>query len=574
MVKRGPWVLLALLAAGCPDELGRGSSGTVEVGLLAPTDLGVEYDGGSRIVLRWSDHSTGESGYRLERSSTPFESPTIADVRYLPADSASIVYPTAPNSTYYFRVFATTATRESDPSNVCIASTPNVPAQPGGVDARPHTTSEIAVSWTDVSGETSYVIERSSDGGATWLAAGTAPANATAFISGGMAPDSEAAHRIVAVNPFGRSTPSDAAFAQTTTASMTFVTLPMAGNYGTFTSCAVEPGGREHVAHYDVGNSNVLYSTRLLPGAFVTSTVDGGPSGFEDVGGDGTGIAVDSSGNVHVVAHNRTQDTLRYATDAAGAWKAVTLDLNAGGAQPRIVFDRAGGDVHLSYLGSVSDPLVPSNHWIRYTRRKPGGAWRPPEDMIGSLPAARHSLALGPDARPYLASIHPFSQIRVFYATSFTPAPPGGVPPMTLVGLPPVAPPSSTTPLVDTALAVDDAGGVHVFFYTGALYHAEYSGAGWTVTTVDEQGGIDVGAFCAAAVEPTSRRIHLAYYDATRKDLRYARKDPGGPWVRRVIEALGDVGSHASIGVDDTGRVTIAYRDETSRRLRVAAGRP
>src|SRR4029453_9225011 len=146
-----------------------------------------------------------------------------------------------------------------------------------------------------------YVVERSVDGGASWFGADTAPPNTTSFVVGGMAPDSEVARRIVAVKWLGRGTPSDTALAQTTTASMTFVTLPLVGNYGVYTSCAVGLDGREHVACYDVVSSSVLYATRLFPGAFTPATADGGPSGVEDVGGDGTGIAVDRDGKVHVV---------------------------------------------------------------------------------------------------------------------------------------------------------------------------------------------------------------------------------------------------------------------------------
>ncbi|HVE40904.1 MAG TPA: fibronectin type III domain-containing protein [Planctomycetota bacterium] len=567
MVKRRPWVLLALLAAGCPDELGRGSSSTVEVGLLAPTELRVEYDGGSRIVLRWSDHSTSESGYRLEMSATPFESPTIADVRQLPADSASIVYPTVPNSTYYFRVFATTASMESDPSNVCVAITPNVPAQPGGVDARPHTSSEIALSWTDVSGETSYVVERSVDGGASWFGADTAAPNTTSFVVGGMAPDSEVAHRIVAMNAFGRSTPSDPAIAQTTTASMTFVTLPLVGNYGEYTSCAVGPDGREHIACYDVVSSSVLYATRLFPGAFTMATADGGPSGFEDVGGDGTGLAVDRDGKAHVVAHDRTNDSFRYATDMTGTWKGVTLAYGCG-IQPRIGCGRSAGLLHATCLetfGTVNGNL------IRYFEGSPGQSWAAFSGNVRSIPTARHALAVRYTGTPLVAAIDPMNRIQTYFGRPESVTTMGWLP-HTAVPLPVYSP-----VVGDTDFAEDARARHHVVFHersSRSLYHGQDGSVAAEIEAIDSDPRIDVGAFCALVLELSTGRLHVAYYDATRKDLRYARKDPGGAWVRRVIEAAGDVGSHASIGVDGAGRVTIAYRDETNRRLRVAVGRP
>ena len=76
------------------------------------------------------------------------------------------------------------------------------------------------------------------------------------------------------------------------------------------------------------------------------------------------------------------------------------------------------------------------------------------------------------------------------------------------------------------------------------------------------------------AIHRPTGRLHVAYYDETNKDLKYARKDPGGVWNRKVLDLEGDVGSHPSIAVDDSGTVHIAYRDETNKRLKIATGAP
>jgi len=160
MVRRALGLLSALLLAGCPGEIGRGSTQVIVTGLLAPTGLAVEYDGGSRILLRWSDHASNETGYRLEMSASAFDAmSTILDVQFLPVDSTTVVYRTLPNTTYFFRVFAITDTMESDSSNILVATTPNVPVQPTGLVAVPSTSSEIALSWGDVAGETGYLLE-------------------------------------------------------------------------------------------------------------------------------------------------------------------------------------------------------------------------------------------------------------------------------------------------------------------------------------------------------------------------------------------------------------------------------
>jgi hypothetical protein len=96
----------------------------------------------------------------------------------------------------------------------------------------------------------------------------------------------------------------------------------------------------------------------------------------------------------------------------------------------------------------------------------------------------------------------------------------------------------------------------------------------WDFETIHSAAGQDLGSYCSAAIHPVTGRFHVAYYDATHKDLRYARKDPGGNWVFRVIDALGDMGSHASLAVGASGVIHIAYRDETAGRLRIAVGAP
>jgi hypothetical protein len=167
--------------------------------------------------------------------------------------------------------------------------------------------------------------------------------------------------------------------------------------------------------------------------------------------------------------------------------------------------------------------------------------------------------------------------MRIYYGLMGSGTTPGGVPPMLWAPLPVVTSPQPWSQVDDTDMAINENGRVHVVFHeraTGALYHASFPEPGWVLETVDQSPGLDLGASCAIAVEPTSKRVHVAYFDATHKDLRYARKDPGGSWVRRIIEAVGEVGSHASIFIDGTGLVTIAYRDDTSRRLRIATGRP
>ena len=64
------------------------------------------------------------------------------------------------------------------------------------------------------------------------------------------------------------------------------------------------------------------------------------------------------------------------------------------------------------------------------------------------------------------------------------------------------------------------------------------------------------------------------FQDSTNQDLRYARKDPGGAWVKRIVDWTGFVGSYTSIDVDSSGNVYISYQDEVANDLKVASGAP
>ena len=85
-------------------------------------------------------------------------------------------------------------------------------------------------------------------------------------------------------------------------------------------------------------------------------------------------------------------------------------------------------------------------------------------------------------------------------------------------------------------------------------------------TTVDSPG--DVGGFNSMTVDYQSN-IHIAYYDETNKDLKYAFFD-GFVWQNTVIDESGDVGESTSIAADSHGHIHICYFDETNGAIKYA----
>ena len=123
------------------------------------------------------------------------------------------------------------------------------------------------------------------------------------------------------------------------------------------------------------------------------------------------------------------------------------------------------------------------------------------------------------------------------------------------------------------AIAVDASGRPHVAYVvpgTHTLRHAVRDTDGWTVETV-----LDVkttGDYVAIAVGPNDGKggvVHIAWYDATDGDLRYANNS-GGLWAVVSVDSVGDVGRYVSMAVDKLGAVHLAYLDYTKQDLKYA----
>jgi len=66
--------------------------------------------------------------------------------------------------------------------------------------------------------------------------------------------------------------------------------------------------------------------------------------------------------------------------------------------------------------------------------------------------------------------------------------------------------------------------------------------------------------------------FHIAYYDNTNEDLRYARSPDGSTWTLGTIATAGDSGNYPSLGITATGDVRISYFHRSDNSLRAVAG--
>jgi hypothetical protein len=170
--------------------------------IAAPSGLTASATSTSTIALAWTDNSSNENSFVLERSGDPSFATVTSKV--LPADSSTYTDTGLSAGTYYYRVKAVNATDESAYSNT--ASTATLPEAPSNLSATAMSGYRVSLTWTDTaSNETAYVVERSTAGGPWVVLDGSLAANATSYVDATTKPLTSYAYRVKATNAGGGS---------------------------------------------------------------------------------------------------------------------------------------------------------------------------------------------------------------------------------------------------------------------------------------------------------------------------------------------------------------------------------
>jgi len=163
---------------------------------------------GSDVSLAWTDNSGVEDGFQVRRWTQSDGTPVV--VATLPANATTYHDVGLADNTYSFQVLATKDGGTSTASNnasVVVATVP--PLSPSGADANPGGSSVAAITWGDATTEAGYRVERSIDGGASWVVAGTSGLNETWFYDVAQPSEGQLCYRIIAFNGAGDSPPSN-----------------------------------------------------------------------------------------------------------------------------------------------------------------------------------------------------------------------------------------------------------------------------------------------------------------------------------------------------------------------------
>ncbi len=175
---------------------------------------------GSQINLSWSDNSSNESGFRIERKTGA--AGAYGEIATVAAGVTSYTNSgLAAGTTYFYRLRSTNSGGDSAYSNEGSATTAGgvtAPLAPGSLTALPVSGTQINLAWTDVANETGFKIERKTGAGGTYAQIATTSAGVVTYSNTGLAAGTSYYFRVRSTNGGGDSAYSPEANATTSIA--------------------------------------------------------------------------------------------------------------------------------------------------------------------------------------------------------------------------------------------------------------------------------------------------------------------------------------------------------------------
>lgn len=314
------------------------------------------------------------------------------------------------------------------------------------------------------------------------------------------------------------------------------------GDLGRFSALARRPNGALVAATYDATHGSLVLVEAGATGQAQSRVIDGWRVEAHTLADPDAGrwatLAIAPDETTHLAWYDADQGSLRYAAipPGDGAWEARVVDGEGSadrGRHASLTLDTTGTP-HVAYQDVTKRSL-------RYARALADGSWEPEDIPSCSTTDSGCPAPGGEDYGEYASVLVVAGQPRVVFYDR-------------LRG--------------DLKVAEREAGG------------------GWAVTTLDgahPQTGADtgdVGRFAHVALDQ-SRKLAVAYFDATRGALKYLRPSSSqlapitvdnGAYLDAVSGARRDdvVGQHVALAFNDQGQAVMVYLDATRLRLKMA----
>lgn len=350
------------------------------------------------VHLTWADNSTAESNVKVQR----LDAGTWTTIATLGAGSTGHDDTVAPGGTYSYRVRATNSGGVVVSGYATSGSVSTVPTAPGPVTATAVAGDQVSLSWADAQGETAYTVERSADGGETWLLrAANVAAGATGYADTGTAEDRTYVYRVKATNAAGESAyvtsaavttlPATPAGLTATAAGPDTVDLPWTDRSGIETGYKVERRVEGAADNTWAQLGNVLPAGT---GAFTDSTgdesvgyeyrvraVSGGRHGAYSFSAVATTLPIPAAG-LAVTGSTATTVTLAWANPSVAPTIIVERSVDGGDTFAVAGSTGQGG------TGFTDTGLTAGNTYVYRVRAFNGvGGYSDPSNTVSVVPA-------------------------------------------------------------------------------------------------------------------------------------------------------------------------------------------
>ena len=233
----------------------------------APTGLSAS-PSATQISLHWTDNSSVEDGFKIERST---DGTNYAQIDAVGANVVNYADTTVSlDAQYWYRVRSYNGAGDTSYSNVATATT--VPNAPTSLSATPAGT-QVALAWTDnANTELGFVIERQTNGTGSFSTIRVVGSNVTAYTDTGSLANKTYSYRVRAYNGAGYSVYSNVATASTVPSAPSALVTSLTG--GTISLRWTDNSAVESAFRIERKSGSGAFAEIATVGANVTSAID------------------------------------------------------------------------------------------------------------------------------------------------------------------------------------------------------------------------------------------------------------------------------------------------------------
>ncbi len=293
-----------------------------------PSNLRSTLTAYNQVALAWNDNSNNETGFEIYRLQSPTGTGTYQVVHVAGANTTTWIDTNIqPSTTYYYRIRAISATNISSlinmnsPGFVTTPAAPAPPAIPATLTATPVSATQVNLSWGNVTGETGFELQKSSNSLSGFVTIATRATDITTYSDNDASGHSTYYYRVRSTSAGGLASDwSTVASAITPNRLPNFTAIP--------DQTLLQLSGTPQIVNMSVSdpdNDPITFQFTGLPATNVFTTNDYGQGAlsFTDVAAGTYNIHVDASDGIATVSDDFV---ITVGSNRAPVISALSLD--------------------------------------------------------------------------------------------------------------------------------------------------------------------------------------------------------------------------------------------------------